>query len=59
MTDLSRNPPVFVPTHKITIERLSEMDINAKGFLWPENKLFILVLIANEKALAFEEWHTS
>lgn len=53
---LSKNPPEFVPTERITEERLKQMDINAAGFLWPEEeKLFIQVLLANEKALAFEE----
>jgi len=53
---LSRMPPEFKPTKRITEERLLEMNINSEGFLSPEEeKLFISVLIANETTLAFEE----
>ena len=53
---LSRNPPDFKPTKKITSERLKLIDINGEGFLWPEEeKLFAQVMILNEGALAFEE----
>jgi len=56
LTILTKNPPEFVPTERITEERLKLMDINSQGFMWPEEeKLFIQVLLANEKALAFEE----
>ena len=53
---LSKNPPEFVPSKRITAERLKLMDINGEGFLWPEEeKLFIQVMVLNEEALAFEE----
>ena len=53
---LSKNPPEFVPTKKLTHERLESMRINSQGFLWPEEeKLFTQVLVANEETLAFEE----
>ena len=56
LTVLSKNPPIFVPTKRITEDRLKQLDINPLGFLWPEEeKLFIQVLLANEDALAFEE----
>ena len=56
LTILSKNPPNFIPTDRITEDRLKQMDINSAGFLYPEEeKLFIQVLLANEKALAFEE----
>ncbi|KIM71028.1 hypothetical protein PILCRDRAFT_26851, partial [Piloderma croceum F 1598] len=32
---LSRNPPDFTPTKKISEERLKSININ-EGFLWPE-----------------------
>ena len=53
---LSRNPPDFKPTEKITSETLKLIDINGEGFLWPEEeKLFAQVISLNEAALAFEE----
>jgi RNase H-like domain found in reverse transcriptase/Integrase zinc binding domain len=53
---LSRNPPEFTPTSKITAERLELININGEGFLWPEEeKLFAQVMVLNEGALAFEE----
>jgi hypothetical protein len=53
---LSRNPPEFIPTKKITAERLKLININEDGFLWPEEeKLFKQVMVLNEAALAFEE----
>ncbi|KAI0349170.1 hypothetical protein OH77DRAFT_1381348, partial [Trametes cingulata] len=33
---LTPNPPEFVPTAKLTQERMDNMKINAKKFLWPE-----------------------
>jgi hypothetical protein len=52
---LSRNPPDFTPTEKISAERLKSININ-DGFLWPEEeKLFNQVMVLNEEALAFEE----
>jgi RNase H-like domain found in reverse transcriptase/Integrase zinc binding domain len=53
---LSPNPPEFIPTQKLTRDRLKILKINEEGFLWPEEeKLFIMVFTNNEKALAFED----
>ena len=47
--------PDFVPTAKLTTERLASLNIN-KGFLLPEEeKLFTHVMKLNERALAFED----
>ena len=49
-------PPEFVPTKKLTLERIRKLDINASGFLWPEEvKLFLFIFTLNEDALAFSE----
>nr|GAT45172.1 predicted protein [Mycena chlorophos] len=56
MPRLSKNPPAFVPTERITAERLELLEVNADNFLWPEEeKLFLDVLRLNEQALAFED----
>ena len=53
---LTSCPPEFIPTERLTMERIKEMNINPDGFLWPEEeKLFLHILRLNEKALAFEE----
>ena len=53
---LTPRPPDFIPTKKLTAERLEFMHINADGFLWPEEeKLFAHILKLNEAALAFDE----
>jgi hypothetical protein len=53
---LLKNPPDFIPTKHLTIERMTELNINATGFLWPEEeKLFKHIMVLNEKSLAFEE----
>lgn len=53
---LTKCPPKFVPTTKLTAERLAEMKINADNFLWPEEeKLFAHIFTLNEKSLAFVE----
>ena len=50
------DPPDFVPTERITQERLQELNINGEGYLWPEEeKLFTHIFVLNEKTLAFEE----
>ncbi|EGN98277.1 hypothetical protein SERLA73DRAFT_55652, partial [Serpula lacrymans var. lacrymans S7.3] len=50
-------PPEFIPTPKLTKERLyDEMKLNSDGFLWPEEeKLFAHIMILNQRSLAFEE----
>jgi hypothetical protein len=56
LVTLSKNPPEFEPTKRISVERLKLININGDGFLWPEKeKLFAQVMVQNEKALAFEE----
>jgi transposase InsO family protein len=54
LTPLSKRPPEFTPTSHITQERLDLLNINASKFLSKEEeKLFIQVMMNNEKALAF------
>ena len=56
LTKISRNPPEFVPTSRLTEERVRQMNINSGNFLWSEEeKLFMQVLVANEMSLAFKE----
>jgi hypothetical protein len=53
---LPRLPPEFVPTQRLTQERIDELKVNYNGFLQPEEeKLFKHILILNEKTLPFEE----
>jgi hypothetical protein len=53
---LSFRPPKFVPTRKITNERMELLDVNSNGFLWPEEeKLFKHIMVLNEQAIAFED----
>ena len=48
---LTSCPPEFMPTERLTMERIKEMNINPDGFLWPEEeKLFLHILRLNEKA---------
>ncbi|EIW53127.1 uncharacterized protein TRAVEDRAFT_135218, partial [Trametes versicolor FP-101664 SS1] len=56
LPSLPKQPPEFIPTQKITMERIEEMKINKDGFLWPEEeKLFKHIFRLNERVLAFEE----
>ena len=56
LTPLTPLPPDFIPTKKLTNERLASMKLNSDGFLWPEEeKLFAHVMKLNEAALAFDE----
>ena len=53
---LPRKPPDFYPTAKLTQERLDSLQINHKGYLWPEEeKLFAHIVKLNERVLAFED----
>jgi transposase InsO family protein len=53
---LSKHPPDFIPTKHLSEERMKELNINATGFLWPEEeKLFKQIMVLNEKSLAFDE----
>jgi transposase InsO family protein len=54
LTPLSKRPPDFSPTPHIDQDRLDLLKINPDGFLSKEEeKLFIQVMMNNEKALAF------
>jgi hypothetical protein len=51
---LPRRPPKFIPTSKLTEERMKSIGINSQGFLWPEEeKLFQHIILLNEDAMAF------
>ena len=53
---LDVHPPDFIPTKKLTEDRLESLEISKSGFLWPEEiKLFQQILLLNEEALAFED----
>ena len=56
LPSLSTHPPEFIPTKKLTHERLDILKINSDGFLSPEEeKLFIMVFTNNEKVLAYNK----
>src|ERR1700722_1279393 len=56
LPQLPTHPPEFVPTSKLSRERLSALEINSTGFLWPEEeRLFNHIMLLNEKSLAFED----
>jgi hypothetical protein len=51
---LPQRPPKFIPTSKLTEERMKSIGINSQGFLWPEEeKLFQHIILLNEDAMAF------
>lgn len=53
---LTCHPPEFIPTKKLTIERIEGMKLNQDGFLWSEEeKLFQHIFQINEDVLAFTE----
>lgn len=53
---LSKYPPQFKPTTKLTQERLDSIKINPDNYLSEQEELlFIQVLVNNEEALAFGE----
>ncbi|RDB16200.1 Transposon Tf2-6 polyprotein [Hypsizygus marmoreus] len=53
---LSCKPPDFVPTDRLTHERMESLQVNPDNFLWPEEvKLFQHILKLNEATLPFEE----
>ena len=55
LPELSKNPPNFIPTERLTLERLESMKLNEDKFMLPEEeKLFQQVLKLNDKSLAFE-----
>jgi len=56
LTPLTPLPPDFIPTKKLTKERLALIKLNPDGFLWPEEeKLFVHVMKLNEAALVFDK----
>ncbi|KII83149.1 hypothetical protein PLICRDRAFT_80777, partial [Plicaturopsis crispa FD-325 SS-3] len=53
---LTPMPPEFVPTKKLSLERMQHLEVNNNGYLWPEEeKLFYHILRLNEGALAFTD----
>ncbi|KAJ8488793.1 hypothetical protein ONZ45_g13828 [Pleurotus djamor] len=53
---LPTHPPEFIPTKKVTLERMEALQVNKDNFLQSEEeKLFKYILCENEDALAFEE----
>ena len=56
MNPLPFNSPEFKPTNKITIDWMKILNVNAKGFLSPEEeKLFKHIMVINEETIAFED----
>lgn len=56
LTPLTQHPPPFEPTKKISVERMKLLNVNATGFVWPEEeKLFEHIMKLNEGAIAFED----
>ena len=48
------HPPDFIPTERITEDRLEILKVNNKGFLWPEEeRLFTHVMVLNQNAIGF------
>ena len=53
---LTPDIPKFIPTAKLTQERIDKLNINKDGFMWPEEeKLFLHILRLNERCIAFED----
>jgi len=53
---LPSKPPLFIPSKKITKERMEELNINSTGYLLPEEeKLFQHIMLLNESGIAFED----
>jgi hypothetical protein len=53
---LSMIPPDFIPTERLTSERLKILKINNEGFLWPEEeRLFTHIFSLDQDALGFED----
>ncbi len=56
LVPLPIRPPDFIPTARLTEERMRELNVNQDGFLWPEEeKLFKHVLALNEATLPYDE----
>ena len=55
LPELTKTPPEFIPTKRLTLERLKSMKINEEKFMLPEEeKLFQEVFRLNDQTLAFE-----
>ena len=53
---LPTHPPDFIPTSRLTAERMDSLEVNKDGFLLAEEeKLFKHILVLNEATLPFEE----
>jgi hypothetical protein len=53
---LPYHPSEFVPTPRMTKERMDILDVNGQGFLWPEEeRLFKQIMLLNKEAIAFED----
>jgi len=53
---LPTHPPDFIPTDRLTVERMDSLEVNKDGFLSAEEeKLFKHILVLNEATLPFEE----
>lgn len=56
MIPIPTKPTPFIPTPKLTQERLDALGINENKFLWPEECALVINLLMNqEKALAWTE----
>ena len=53
---LPYHPPKFVPSSKITAERMASLGIEDHDELWPEERCLLQhVLLLNERSIAFDE----
>jgi hypothetical protein len=53
---LSKNPPKFQATERLSHERLAQLEINKDGFLSPqEEALFEQIMLLNQDAIAFAD----
>ena len=53
---LTPHPPEFIPTKKISRERMKILNVNSKGFLSSEEeKLFQQIMVLNKEDIAFED----
>lgn len=56
LPELPKKPPDFVPTKKISEDRLKEINVNQSRFLsTEEEKLLVHTIVLNERSIAFQE----
>jgi len=55
LSELPTHPPDFIPSARLTHERLKSLEINTGFLTSEEEKLFNYIMKTNEKALAFED----